>query len=83
MHRKMLNELKAQGKVPQDVKVSTTHLRDIIRLYGLEKFRAEVKAKKYDIPDFLYSLYGSNTPTFGSSKWYNKRYGRAYIQRAQ
>ena len=53
MHSKMLKELKSQGKVPQDAQVSTTHLKDIIKLYGFEKFRAEVEANDYDIPDFL------------------------------
>ena len=41
---------------------------------------------KYELMEtrksLFYSLYGSNTPTLGSSEWYNMRYGRAYIQSA-
>ncbi|MBM7023947.1 hypothetical protein [Treponema sp. Marseille-Q4523] len=53
MHKKMLDSLKAENKISKDAQVSTTHLKDIIKLYGFEKFRAEVEAKNYDIPDFL------------------------------
>lgn len=53
MHRKILNRLKEAEKIPADKTIKNTKLKELIRLYGLERFRKEVKEAKLDIPDFL------------------------------
>ena len=37
MHKKMLESLKAEGKLSTDAKVSNTHISEIIKIYGIEK----------------------------------------------
>ena len=53
MHRKILDSLKAEGKVSSDKNMSNTQLRELIKLYGTERFTKEVKEKNLDIPAFL------------------------------
>ena len=53
MHMKMLDSLKEAGKIPADKTIKNTKLKELIRLYGLERFRKEVKEAKLDIPEFL------------------------------
>lgn len=53
MHRKILISLKEEGKIPTDKTIENTKLNELIRLYGLERFRREVKESNLDIPDFL------------------------------
>jgi hypothetical protein len=53
MHRKLLNRLKEAGKISADKTIENTKLKELIRLYGLERFRKEVKEANLDIPDFL------------------------------
>ena len=56
MHKKMLESLKAEGKLSTDAKVSNTHISEIIKIYGIEKFRKEVQKNNYDIPKSLLML---------------------------
>ena len=56
MHKKMLESLKAEGKLTTDAKVSNTHISEIIKIYGIEKFREEVQQNNYDIPKSLLML---------------------------
>ena len=56
MHKKMLESLKAEGKLSTDAKVSNTHISETIKMYGIERFREEVKKKNYDIPKSLLML---------------------------
>ena len=53
MHRKILDSLKAEGKVSSDKNMRNTQLRELIMLYGTERFSKEVKEKNLDIPAFL------------------------------
>ena len=53
MHRKILDSLKAEGKVSSDKNMKNTQLRELIKLYGTERFTKEVKEKNLDIPAFL------------------------------
>ena len=53
MHRKILDSLKAEGKVSSDKNMRNTQLRELIKLYGLERFKNEVKEKNLDVPAFL------------------------------
>lgn len=53
MHRKILNRLKEAGKISADKTINNTKLKELIRLYGLERFRKEVKEANLDIPEFL------------------------------
>ena len=53
MHMKMLDSLKEAGKISADKTIKNTNLKELIRLYGLERFRKEVKEAKLDIPEFL------------------------------
>ncbi|MBO4639231.1 MAG: hypothetical protein J5710_05690 [Treponema sp.] len=53
MHRKILISLKEEGKISPDKTMRNTKLKELIRLYGLERFRKEVKEAKLDIPEFL------------------------------
>ena len=52
----MLESLKAEGKLSTDAKVSNTHISEIIKIYGIEKFREEVQKNNYDIPKSLLML---------------------------
>ena len=54
--QKMLESLKAEGKLSTDAKVSNTHISEIIKIYGIEKFREEVQKNNYDIPKSLLML---------------------------
>ena len=53
MHRKILDSLKAEGKISADKNMRNTQLRELIMLYGTERFSKEVKEKNLDIPAFL------------------------------
>ncbi len=53
MHRKILYSLKAEGKLTSDKNMRNTQLRELIMLYGTERFSKEVKEKNLDIPAFL------------------------------
>ncbi len=53
VHRKILESLKAEGKITTDKNIRNTQLRELIKLYGLERFKNEVKEKNLDVPAFL------------------------------
>lgn len=55
MHNKMLNSLKAEGKVPAETTIKDIRLKEVIKLYGIEKIRSEVQEKNLDVlPDWLF-----------------------------
>ena len=56
MHKKILNTLKEEGKIPSDKTMRNTNLRELINLYGVERFRKEVKEANFDIPDSLLNM---------------------------
>ena len=56
MHRKILNTLKEEGKIPSDKNMRNTNLRELINLYGVERFTKEVKEANLDIPDSLLNM---------------------------
>lgn len=58
MHKKMLESLIKEGKLPANSKVANTKIQEIIKLYGIEKFREKVKTHNYDIPKSLLLLDG-------------------------
>ena len=53
VHRTILESLKAEGKITTDKNIRNTQLRELIKLYGLERFKNEVKEKNLDVPAFL------------------------------
>ena len=53
VHRKILESLKEEGKITTDKNIRNTQLRELIKLYGLERFKNEVKEKNLDVPAFL------------------------------
>ena len=55
--------------------------RDTNGIIDVENERNLAEQRISALSIFLYSQYGSNTPTLGSPKRYNMRYGRAYLQR--